>query len=128
MLLWRSTPTFFPYTTLFRSLLLFESGLERRGVEAELEVGIFLGDGDALRIEIEPRQDVHRRRLIVLRHLARRDQIRHRRQDRSEEHTSELQSRQYLVCRFLHVALALDTYLLSLHDALPISSSFRERP
>src|SRR5438445_730478 len=39
---------------------------------------------------------------------------------RSEEHTSELQSRQYLVCRLLlDTSLSL-TYLLSLHDALPI--------
>ena len=35
----------------------------------------------AWRVEIEPRQDVHRRRHVVLRHLAGRDQVRHRRQD-----------------------------------------------
>src|SRR5437879_2725985 len=38
--------------------------------------------------------------------------------DRSEEHTSELQSPMYLVCRLL-LAL-LECYTLSLHDALPI--------
>src|SRR5690625_4005915 len=39
-------------------------------------------------------------------------------QRRSEEHTSELQSRGHLVCRLLpHVA---PPYALSLHDALPI--------
>src|SRR5687768_16168118 len=37
---------------------------------------------------------------------------------RSEEHTSELQSRLHLVCR------PPDIYTLSLHDALPISRSF----
>ena len=42
--------------------LLLEHRLERRGVGADLEVGIFLGDRDALGVEIEPRQDVHRRR------------------------------------------------------------------
>jgi hypothetical protein len=35
-----------------------------------LEVEIFLRDRDALAVEIEPRQDVHRHRHAVLRHLA----------------------------------------------------------
>src|SRR5438445_360709 len=39
---------------------------------------------------------------------------------RSEEHTSELQSRQYLVCRLLLDLTPNDVYTLSLHDALPI--------
>src|SRR5947209_8560883 len=39
---------------------------------------------------------------------------------RSEEHTSELQSRQYLVCRLLHASPTTATATLSLHDALPI--------
>src|SRR5438874_420215 len=38
---------------------------------------------------------------------------------RSEEHTSELQSRRDLVCRLLHPPPL--TYTLPLHDALPIS-------
>ncbi len=54
---------------------------ELRGVDADFDVGIFLGDRDALAVEIEPRQDVHRRRHAVLRHFAGADQIRHRRQD-----------------------------------------------
>src|SRR3712207_2209139 len=53
---------------------------------------------------------------------------------RSEEHTSELQSRQYLVCRlllekkinldyfFFNDTATTEIYTLSLHDALPISS------
>src|SRR5438105_3431352 len=41
---------------------------------------------------------------------------------RSEEHTSELQSRVDLVCRLLLAPLTSVTYTLSLHDALPISS------
>ena len=64
-----------------RGLLLVQRRFERRGVDADLEVGVFLGDRDALAVEVEPRQDVHRRRLVVLRHLAGRDQIRHRGQD-----------------------------------------------
>src|SRR5437762_1143572 len=45
---------------------------------------------------------------------------------RSEEHTSELQSPMYLVCRLLPSARELST--LSLHDALPISSRVRRLP
>ena len=66
---------------LARGLLLLERRLERRGVHADLEVLVFLRDRDALAVEIEPRQDVHRRRHVVLRHLAGRDQVRHRRED-----------------------------------------------
>src|SRR3712207_7158048 len=73
--------TLFPYTTLFRSSVRgVEADGERRlqvvpGVGAERDVGVGLQDP---------------------RHLV--DPPGH---DRSEEHTSELQSRQYLVCRLL---------------------------
>src|SRR5438105_4960303 len=40
---------------------------------------------------------------------------------RSEEHTSELQSRVDLVCRLLLDTTSTEIYTLSLHDALPIS-------
>src|SRR5437762_1408704 len=40
---------------------------------------------------------------------------------RSEEHTSELQSPMYLVCRLLLDHTPSASYTLSLHDALPIS-------
>src|SRR5690242_5415011 len=40
--------------------------------------------------------------------------------DRSEEHTSELQSHVNLVCRLLLDPTPTDIYTLSLHDALPI--------
>src|SRR3712207_7975254 len=75
--------TLFPYTTLFRS------ALRGRGVGL---VGAGADDGRALR---------HRRPDLA------EPALRHRglHQDgvdlRSEEHTSELQSRQYLVCRLL---------------------------
>src|SRR5437868_6635972 len=42
---------------------------------------------------------------------------------RSEEHTSELQSRFDLVCRLLLAPSPTLTYTLSLHDALPISGN-----
>src|SRR5690606_36314516 len=43
---------------------------------------------------------------------------------RSEEHTSELQSRENLVCRLLTDAPPNGTYPRSLHDALPIYETF----
>src|SRR3712207_8371778 len=73
--------TLFPYTTLFRSLL---RDLAQRGVARRLEVELELRDllGGLARLE-------HRSEAL-------RDLL-----GRSEEHTSELQSRQYLVCRLL---------------------------
>src|SRR5690349_11219064 len=44
---------------------------------------------------------------------------------RSEEHTSELQSRRELVCRLLLDTAPPDIYTLSLHDALPISQGLQ---
>src|SRR3712207_8176737 len=69
--------TLFPYTTLFRSALV---QLQRSVVRAELV------DGD------------HREQRAQRHRTAGHDPSRDR---RSEEHTSELQSRQYLVCRLL---------------------------
>src|SRR3712207_7434112 len=76
--------TLFPYTTLFRSLLK----------EAGLPDGVFnvvQGDKDAVDALLE-HPDVSAR---------------------SEEHTSELQSRQYLVCRLLLEKKNKDTLLSS---------------
>src|SRR3712207_8828288 len=82
--------TLFPYTTLFRSGLLFHGlgrGFRRLLDDGRGLVAGLLDGGDQ----------------IVRRHRARRG--RHTgtlgREVRSEEHTSELQSRQYLVCRLL---------------------------
>src|SRR3712207_6876613 len=70
--------TLFPYTTLFRS---------REGdVEPAADVDDAVGIPDALG---------------VAGRLQRADQAVLEQQRRSEEHTSELQSRQYLVCRLL---------------------------
>src|SRR5438445_6268608 len=78
------TSTLFPYTTLFRSLVanLFgreevDAGGEDRGLEHGMP-----GPVEAKEFALEP----------AMHHAA---------HDRSEEHTSELQSRQYLVCRLL---------------------------
>src|SRR5947209_16259212 len=79
-------PTLFPYTTLFRS----------RATLPQPEPG-----GDAGRLHGHQRQQ---RRALMAGNERRRyawppfDGILRR---RSEEHTSELQSRQYLVCRLL---------------------------
>src|SRR3712207_7417613 len=94
--------TLFPYTTLFRS------ATDAWGVEGEdsrqaLQPGTRLRAGarvrtpakasallrlpDASRVAVSPDSEV-----VLSRAAA---------EDRSEEHTSELQSRQYLVCRLL---------------------------
>src|SRR3712207_7502975 len=83
--------TLFPYTTLFRS------AAARRGLEAQLE-DQFDAAGDHLghRLAREPLLRHHRQRPQARERVARRVPV-----HRSEEHTSELQSRQYLVCRLL---------------------------
>src|SRR3712207_7718143 len=74
--------TLFPYTTLFRSLQDQRRRL-RHQPEAEETDAALLGPYDATAQPFAPGL-----RLLIERH-------------RSEEHTSELQSRQYLVCRLL---------------------------
>src|SRR3712207_6846821 len=74
--------TLFPYTTLFRS----RSGQPRRGAEARQEAAGELPGGLS-----PPRLSAGQDRLQGEAGYA----------WRSEEHTSELQSRQYLVCRLL---------------------------
>src|SRR5690349_23987828 len=80
--------TIFPYTTLFRSRLL-ENGANTSFVNR-------LADDQAHIDEIlrDPVQAVERERGKTVRLLP-------RPMDRSEEHTSELQSRRDLVCRLL---------------------------
>src|SRR3712207_7992924 len=68
--------TLFPYTTLFRSHVAHR-GVERRRLPEDVDAA----------------QRVGRRRDLA------QDVVRG--EARSEEHTSELQSRQYLVCRLL---------------------------
>src|SRR3712207_8566974 len=79
--------TLFPYTTLFRSHLLRAVLAQRR---------------HAGRLRARAARRGRRRGRRDLRGAARRrDALSQHRGPRSEEHTSELQSRQYLVCRLL---------------------------
>src|SRR3712207_9117454 len=93
--------TLFPYTTLFRSLLT----RLRQVVEARQRLRVGAVPHVRLREHVVRRARVEHRRLagLLRRQLrlgdASRLAERARRLERSEEHTSELQSRQYLVCR-----------------------------
>src|SRR3712207_8889778 len=70
--------TLFPYTTLFRSTVAAHARLAKvDGRRLLFEVTVSEGDRTVAECRVE--------RMLV----------------RSEEHTSELQSRQYLVCRLL---------------------------
>src|SRR3712207_7833703 len=87
--------TLFPYTTLFRS-----HGLMREGETEQIERDFVAVTGVDLRV-VDAREqflgalagvsDPEEKRKIIGREFIR----------RSEEHTSELQLRQYLVCRLL---------------------------
>src|SRR3712207_8057988 len=84
--------TLFPYTTLFRSrraALAVGGGLAR-------QPDLLPRAGGALRL---PRHERRAARPCAGRHGCARRRLRGL--VRSEEHTSELQSRQYLVCRLL---------------------------
>src|SRR3712207_8813197 len=74
--------TLFPYTTLFRSGFVDSLGLNTLFRAREW------ADSRGIVVRVV-RAPVHVQRLLALAAL------------RSEEHTSELQSRQYLVCRLL---------------------------
>src|SRR3712207_8763915 len=71
--------TLFPYTTLFRSVGLLNA--------MTALAGRYISKEDLAKAAIHIEQNVIRENVGS--------------QDRSEEHTSELQSRQYLVCRLL---------------------------
>src|SRR2546425_9480621 len=76
--------TLFPYTTLFRS-----DEVEREAPEQLLAAGARRGR-ESVRLEVGEDETIHGRdRPAWVAHL------------RSEEHTSELQSLAYLVCRLL---------------------------
>src|SRR3712207_7218446 len=76
--------TLFPYTTLFRS------GEEAIAPDAVLGVAAAGSGCDFVRTF-----GLDRKPSVIAKHLAGESTM------RSEEHTSELQSRQYLVCRLL---------------------------
>src|SRR3712207_7718826 len=83
--------TLFPYTTLFRSpAQLFNRRLAGRDGQVGDQLPVDSGP-ISRRVSLFGMQHRERQRRIAL-------LLSHR---RSEEHTSELQSRQYLVCRLL---------------------------
>src|SRR5438309_8148064 len=82
------TSTLFPYTTLFRSRVQ----RERQGADPQLSLS-----GGPRELGVARRHDGH---LVALGGEQRDDAADHRR-ERSEEHTSELQSQFHLVCRLL---------------------------
>src|SRR3712207_7782395 len=83
--------TLFPYTTLFRSRLLLARMVQRDAHEGgavaaapgDVHRGLVTGDQSLVGVDVLGEDDAQLARV------------------RSEEHTSELQSRQYLVCRLL---------------------------
>src|SRR3712207_7976931 len=81
--------TLFPYTTLFRSRLARDA--DRRTRRAPRPPGSSQGDPLAAAPAVPG----------AVRVLPDRREHCARKEPRSEEHTSELQSRQYLVCRLL---------------------------
>src|SRR5947209_15668192 len=85
--------TLFPYTTLFRSYLQQRETDERRRhrerANAEKKAGALMAQADKMRAKAT--------KTVAAQNMARRAG----KLLRSEEHTSELQSRQYLVCRLL---------------------------
>src|SRR5207302_10364107 len=84
-------PTLFPYTTLFRSAARVPGGgREMLGKHRQLQIPVAA-------IAAYSVQEQHQR----TRSLDRNRDARNTRQSRSEEHTSELQSRENLVCRLL---------------------------
>src|SRR3712207_8559508 len=80
--------TLFPYTTLFRSEAQRDQNQDRRDEgDDDGPDAAHRADGRRAIPRIGEEAGVHRRDRVL--------------QERSEEHTSELQSRQYLVCRLL---------------------------
>src|SRR3712207_8855930 len=86
--------TLFPYTTLFRSHAHRPPDDVLQPVDGRPAGGSrLLGDGEQ---RVQRPVERHPEQLDLARHV-----VVDRRLGRSEEHTSELQSRQYLVCRLL---------------------------
>src|SRR3712207_8542041 len=94
--------TLFPYTTLFRSARAFvREGPGAEEVRFVEEAAEFLRPcGAAARLG--PRGDGKLRVAVIG-------------ESRSEEHTAELQSRQYIVCRLLLAKKKTNTFLLEYH-------------
>src|SRR3712207_7064215 len=88
--------TLFPYTTLFRSTPQSRSRVIGRGRMSSMRFFVKF-------------RTLGRHPVFVASHLPS-DSVKAGRSRRSEEHTSELQSRQYLVCRLLLEKKKNNTY------------------
>src|SRR5687767_15636284 len=82
--------TLFPYTTLFRSRIVLGERLKPEDTATDL-----LAEAEALARNGDMRSAIRKGYIALLVELGDRNVI------RSEEHTSELQSLAYLVCRLL---------------------------
>src|SRR5258706_6884452 len=80
--------TLFPYTTLFRSVVVDVGVFVGVGVGVLVPVGVGVGEPDPLRLSAWKEVTVT-------------DRYEYTNADRSEEHTSELQSLTNIVCRLL---------------------------
>src|SRR5204862_3543066 len=87
--------TLFPYTTLFRSVVLMTGDSPQR-IGATAFARSVAAPGIAFYVEYKLRLDCAQSRLSLCSNRAKQN-----RGVRSEEHTSELQSRRDLVCRLL---------------------------
>src|SRR3712207_8404862 len=91
--------TLFPYTTLFRSLVVGEENLARVETRGRREGATPRGSGVVR--EVGGVAGVAHDHVVPAGVAGRSGEDQHLLELRSEEHTSELQSRQYLVCRLL---------------------------
>src|SRR3712207_9592768 len=93
--------TLFPYTTLFRSAERNARTDQNEATSLRRRQGLI--EEPRTECEREDRRHVRQQRgargSLPRKHPVEQHRCETRRQDRSEEHTSELQSRQYLVCR-----------------------------
>src|SRR3712207_9368817 len=94
--------TLFPYTTLFRSCVLFarkKDGLDYEALDGQPSNLFFMiaAEEGANNTHIETLANLSR--LLLKPEII--ESLMNAKDERSEEHTSELQSRQYLVCRLL---------------------------
>src|SRR3712207_9544136 len=93
--------TLFPYTTLFRSELQAEDEFDLPSPEPTLIEMLELAETKSEILDALDKLPPKERAAIVMRYYLDWDdaEVSQRLSIRSEEHTSELQSRQYLVCR-----------------------------
>src|SRR3712207_9130717 len=93
--------TLFPYTTLFRSVVgLGPVAADVHGGEPRRQRRRWVSVSGEAVVVVDPVADRGQRHVVGSRGgLHRTDKLQRQAVSRSEEHTSELQSRQYLVCR-----------------------------